>query len=58
MANEVKLNPDGFAFLNIDIKLRNSPTMERVRYKVDTGANCTTIGFKRLSELGYDENLS
>ena len=56
MANEIRLNPDGFAFLNIDVKPNNSPSMERVRYKVDTGANCTTIGRKRLSELGYDEN--
>ena len=25
-------------------------------YKVDTGANCTTLGRKRLSELGYGDD--
>jgi len=30
--------------------------MESIRYKVDTGANCTTIGYKKLSELGFDED--
>jgi hypothetical protein len=30
--------------------------MAQVEYKVDTGANCTTISKKRLVELGYDEN--
>ena len=52
---EIKLNRDGFAFLGIDIKPANSQTMETVRYKVDTGANCTTISFKQLLKLGFDE---
>jgi len=30
--------------------------MASVDYKVDTGANCTTIGSRRLIELGYDES--
>jgi hypothetical protein len=30
--------------------------MAPVDYKVDTGANCTTIGSKRLLELGYDSD--
>ncbi|MCL1843205.1 MAG: hypothetical protein FWF79_05285 [Defluviitaleaceae bacterium] len=34
----------------------DSTTMAQVEYKVDTGANCTTISKKRLAELGYDEN--
>jgi hypothetical protein len=27
--------------------------MARVDYKVDTGANCTTIDYEKLCELGY-----
>jgi hypothetical protein len=56
LVHEIRINLEGFAFVYIDIKPNNSLTMERVRYKVDTGANCTTISKKRLSELGYDEN--
>jgi len=55
LTNEIKLNSDGFAFINIDIKPSNSTTMARIRYKIDTGANCTTIGLSRLLGLGYDE---
>jgi hypothetical protein len=40
----------------VAVRPKNSPKMEIVKYKVDTGANCTTIGKKRLVELGYDEN--
>jgi hypothetical protein len=53
---EIKLNRDGFAFLEIDIRPALSPTMETVIYKVDTGANCTTISFKQLLKLGFDED--
>ena len=56
MENEIRLNPDGFAFINIDVKPCNLLTMTRVRYKIDTGANCTTIGRRRLFELGYDDD--
>ena len=31
------------------------PLMLDTAYKIDTGANCTTISSKRLLELGYDE---
>jgi len=30
--------------------------MATVRYKVDTGANCTTISHLQLSDLGYDQD--
>jgi hypothetical protein len=30
--------------------------MAKVRYKVDTGANCTTISHTELEKLGYDRN--
>lgn len=55
LTNEIKLSMDGFAFISIDIKPKGSTTMVRISYKVDTGANCTTIGMHRLLELGYDE---
>jgi hypothetical protein len=29
--------------------------MQTVIYKVDTGANCTTISSKQLYEFGYDK---
>jgi len=41
--------------LYIDIKPKNSNTMKKVRYKVDSGANRTTISHKQLLELGFDE---
>ncbi|MCL1884492.1 MAG: hypothetical protein FWF81_12185 [Defluviitaleaceae bacterium] len=53
---EIKLNRDGFAFLRIYIKPANSQTMEAIWYKVDTGANCTTISFQQLLKLGFDED--
>ena len=52
--NEIQFSPLGFAFLRVDIKPRHSTTMEAISYKVDTGANCTTISSERLFELGFD----
>jgi hypothetical protein len=45
----------GFVFINVDIKPKSGLTMEAVPYKVDTGANCTTINYSRLYQLGFDE---
>jgi len=56
LAHEIVLNPDGFAFLNMNIKPRNAPTMSQIIYKVDTGANCTTISHMELEKLGYDKD--
>ena len=56
LANEILLNSAGFAFVDVDIRPRNALTMETVIYKIDTGANCTTISFRQLSKLGYDTN--
>jgi len=53
--HKVKLNQLGFAILRIYIRLKDSPTMLHADYKVDTGANCTTIGVDWLLERGYDE---
>ena len=54
MAHEVKLDKHGFAVLDVDVKPHGSNTMAKVKFKVDTGANRTTISMKRLAELGYD----
>ena len=51
---EIIFNELGFAFLYVDIKPRHSQTMRSFPYKVDTGANCTTISSKQLIDLGFD----
>ena len=55
MLHEVDFNNAGFAILEVSIKPKTSLTMVNVDYKVDSGANCTTISSKRLFDLGYDE---
>ena len=52
--HEVKFTELGFALLRLYIRPRNSFVMLPSVYKVDTGANCTTISSKFLFELGYD----
>ena len=56
MAHKIRLRDDGFAFVDIEIKPMNTQTMARLRYKIDTGANCTTISCTELENLGYDKN--
>ncbi|MCL2197428.1 MAG: hypothetical protein FWB80_00745 [Defluviitaleaceae bacterium] len=56
MAHEIKLTIDGFAFLDINIKPNNLAKMAQLEYKVDTGANCTTISHTELAKLGYDKD--
>ena len=51
---EIVFNELGFAFLYVDIKPRHSQTMRSFPYKIDTGANCTTISGKQLIALGFD----
>ena len=53
---EIKLNQNGFAIIDVNIKPAHSNTMEMVRYKADTGANRTTISYAQLQMLGYDES--
>ena len=52
---EVKLNSVGFAYVYFYIRPNNSTTMKHLSYKVDTGANSTTISKKWLNVLGYDD---
>jgi hypothetical protein len=51
----VKLDPYGFAIVRVYIRPKNTHAMLHTDYKVDTGANCTTIGIRRLIDLGYDK---
>ena len=53
---EVNLNEYGFAIVRVNIRQKHTPKMLRVPYKIDSGANCTTISRDRLSSLGFDDN--
>jgi len=53
---EIKFNALGFVITRFYAKQKDAPIMLHRNYKVDTGANCTTIGKDFLLELGYDEN--
>ena len=54
LINEVKFNEYGFAIVPVYMKPNHKSTMIHALYKVDTGANCTTIGRDWLLRLGYD----
>ena len=54
--NEIKFNEVGFAIMPFYVKANNTPTMFSRDYKVDTGANCTTISKDWLLELGFDDD--
>jgi hypothetical protein len=53
--NKIEFNADGFVLLDIAIKPTYSTTMEIITYKVDSGANRTTINSEGLlnSPGGY-----
>ena len=53
---EVKINPLGFAYVRFFIRLSDNPSMLDLPYKVDTGANSTTINRESLQRFGYDDN--
>jgi hypothetical protein len=53
---EIKFDRAGFAVLRVSIKHRHMPTLFYSDYKVDSGANCTTVNHEFLFELGYDED--
>ena len=52
---EVNFDTLGFAYVCFFIRMRNNPLMLDIPYKVDTGANRTTISKEALLSLGYDE---
>jgi hypothetical protein len=51
---ETKFNKLGFAIIPLYARHKDTPAMFSERYKVDTGANCTTISKAWLLKLGYD----
>ena len=52
---EVSFDSLGFAYVRVYIKPKDTPTMRYASYKVDSGANRTTVSHKELLRLGYDE---
>ena len=54
LEHRVDIDKDGFTFIEVNIRPFNSPTMQSVRFKINSGANRTSIGSKFLVELGYD----
>ena len=52
---EVNFDTLGFAYARFFIRPRKKPLMLDYPYKLDTGANRTTISRKALHELGYDD---
>ena len=55
LAHEVEFDVNGFAFVRISIKPKHSQRMLYVDYKIDSGANRTTISCEQLVKLGFDE---
>jgi len=53
---EVIINPLGFAYVKLFIRPSETTLMSGFHYKVDTGANSTTINREALQGLGYDDN--
>ena len=53
---DVRFSPLGFAYVRFFIKHSNTPLMTDLPYKVDSGANSTTINTYTLHRLGYDDN--
>jgi len=52
----VGFDPHGFAYVRLFIRLSGNPLMLDISYKVDTGANSTTINRESLHRFGYDDN--
>ena len=53
---EIKFDQLGFAIVPLYVKRKDTPIMSSEDFKVDSGANCTTISKDWLLELGYDED--
>ena len=53
---EIKLDELGFAYVVLYARQKDIPTMLSEDFKIDTGANCTTISKDWLLLLGYDED--
>ena len=53
---EVRFDKFGFALVRVWIGKKSGFKKEQLLYKVDTGANVTTISRDWLNQLGYDDN--
>jgi hypothetical protein len=53
---EVLFDKDGFAYIDLNIREINSPVMSYLEYKIDCGANRTTISKDFLNKLGYNND--
>ena len=53
---EIKLTELGFAITPLYARQSDMPTMLSEDFKIDTGANCTTINKRWLSELGFGDD--
>ena len=53
---EVSFDTLGFAYVRFYIRPRNAQAMKDLPYKVDTGANSTTMNRETLQILGYDDS--
>ena len=53
---ETRFDPYGFVFVRFFIRSSNKLVMLGHPYKVDSGANSTTISREALQLLGYDDN--
>ena len=53
MTNNFTLSDEGRSYLHIYMKPSKQQTLSRVQFKVDTGADFTTISKKELVSLGY-----
>ena len=53
MPNKVQLTAEGRAIIRLNIKPLYSFRLEGIRFKLDTGADLTTISKKDLNILGY-----
>jgi len=53
---EVKFNHLGFAYVRVYIRAPDAPPMSHLSYKVDTGANRTTIGKDFLFDFQQKKN--
>ena len=53
--NKIKLSEEGRAHIPVNMKLYNDSLLEKVIFKLDTGADLTTINKKDLVILGYSK---
>lgn len=53
LINKFELSSGGRSFISVRMKPYKSVTLENIDFKVDTGADLTTIAKKELVRLGY-----